>query len=167
MPAGDIKISKLKCGDIDLTNFNQASYGEVSIYEDILNMYGPSCEIEVIDHSDALGQTKLNGSYDKDIEVAFSLLDAGSSTGFKFKFFGNKNLDDEAAAGRGSLKYKTYNIRGVSKELLNAQGNRVKKGYNDLTSKIVEDIVKTNFNSDKSIEVKDQTKGKRRFLFNN
>jgi hypothetical protein len=168
MPAGDIKISKLKCGDIDLTDFKQATYGEIHIFEDILNMYGPSCEIQVIDHSDALGKTNLNGSFDKDIEIGFSMLEGGGGVGFKFKFFRNKNLDDTAASeGRGSLKYKTYKIRGVPGELLSAQSNYVKKSYEDATSKMVEDIIKNNFKSDKSVEVKDETKGKRRFNFNN
>jgi len=167
MPTGDIKISKLKCGDIDLTNFDQATYGEISIFEDILNMYGPSCEIQVIDHSDVLGKTNLNGSFDKDIEIGFSLADSGSSTGFKFKFLKMPDLDDSASDGEGSLKYKKYMIRGVTQELLNAQSNYVKDTYEDLTSKIVEGIVKKNFKSDKTVEIKDETKGKRTFRFKN
>ena len=41
MPAGDIKISSLKIGDLDLTNSQEATYVGFNIYEDILNPYGP------------------------------------------------------------------------------------------------------------------------------
>ena len=167
MPAGDIKISKLKVGDIDLTNFNQATYGEVNIFEDILNMYGAACEVQVIDHSDALGKTKTNGSFDKDIEIAFSTADSGGQVGFKFKFFGNKNLQDSADNHEGGLKSKTYEIRGVCQELLSAQSNPVKYSAEEPTSKMVETILKKGFKTDKQIDIQEQTKGKRRFEFQN
>lgn len=167
MPAGDIKISTLKCGDLDLTTPKDATYGVINIHEHILNMYGPAIDIEIIDYNDALGKYKLNGSYDKDIEIKFSVADTGKNFGFKFKFFQNKNVSDMASQNKGSLHSKQYQIRGVSKELLNAQGNYVSKSYEELTSKMVEDILKNNFKTDKKVEIMEATKGKRRFVFSN
>jgi len=99
MPVGDINISKLKVGDLDLTDYSQVSYSSFNVYEDILSLGGPTFDVNVVDHSDALGKTRFNGSYDKDIEVSFSLSDAGSSesVSFKFKPLQNKNLDDKSS----------------------------------------------------------------------
>ena len=111
MPAGDIKISKLKIGDIDLTDPKQAGTAGFEIYEDILSITGPYAEIQVVDHSDALGKTNLNGSYDKDVEIAFSLADGGSNASFKFKMMQNKNMSEGATEKQGSGHNKQYSIR--------------------------------------------------------
>lgn len=168
MPAGDIQVNTLKIGDIDLASFNQASYAGFNIYEDIFSTTGPVCDIRVIDHSDALGKTKLNGDYQKDIQISFSLSDGfiGAPVNFKFKMFQNKNLNDGGLTERGSGHYKEYDIRGVSQELLNAQGNYIQKNYNDQTSKMVEEILKNGFKTDKQIEIKDSTKGSMKYNFN-
>jgi len=167
MSVGDIKISKLKVGDIDLTDFNQATYGEINIIEDILNTYGAACEIQVIDHSDAMGKTKMNGSFDKDIEIAFSTLDSGKQVGFKFKFLTPKNLKDSSDSREGSLKNKIYDVRGVCSELLSAQGNHFKYSATEPTSKMVEQILKKGYKTDKQVDIQEQTKGQRRFEFKN
>jgi hypothetical protein len=165
--AGDIRVDTLKIGDIDLASFNQATYAGFNIYEDILNPFGPLADISVIDHSDALGKTKLNGSFDKDVEIRFSPVNGGGTVGFKFKMLSNKNLKDGSTNEQGSGKNKQYDIRCCSEEFLNAQGNYVQKSYNELTSKMVEDILKNNFKTTKQIELPDQTKGKRRMIFHN
>ena len=168
MQIGDIDVTKLTVGDIDLNSYVQATYEGFNIYEDILSPYGPVCEIKIIDHSDALGITNLNGDYNKDIEISFKLpYDSENSVEFKFKQFQNKNLNDGSSQKVGSLNSKTYEIRGVSMELLNAQGNYVSRSYNDLTSAMVEDVIKTNFKSDKEFEIIENTKGKRRLVFSN
>lgn len=169
MQIGDINVINLSVGDINLNGYLQATYEGFNIYEDILNPYGPTCEIKVIDHSDALGGANLNGNYDKDIEISFSL--SGGSTenfaGFKFKQYQNKNLEDSASKKKGSLSSKVYNIRGVCMELLNSHGNFVSRSYNDLTSTMVKDVVTMNFKTDKEFVILENTKGKRRLVFNN
>jgi DNA polymerase III psi subunit len=167
MPIGDINIKTLKAGDIDLLNYSQASYAGFNIFEDILNPYGPSCEIRVIDHSDALGKSNLNGDYSKDVEIKFALVEGDNKeeAAFKFKLYRNKDLDDGASDNQGSGHHKQYNVLGVSQEMLNAQGNYVSKSYNDLTSTMVQDILKNNFKTDKTIEIGEATKGKRRMVF--
>ena len=169
MQIGDINVTKLSIGDIDLNSYVQATYEGFNIYEDILSPYGPVCEIKVVDHSDALGSTNLNGDYNKDIEISFSLSDFSSDNfvGFKFKQFQNKNLDDNASQKRGSLNSKVYDIRGVSMELLNAQGNFVSRSYYDLTSTMVRDIIVNNFKSDKEFQIIENTKGRRDLIFSN
>jgi len=169
MQIGDINITKLNIGDIDLNGYVQATYDGFNIYEDILNPYGPVCEIKVVDHSDVLGIYNINGNYDKNIEIEFSLSGTSSDNfvGFKFKQYQNKSLDDNASKKRGSLSSKTYNIRGVSMELLNVHGNFVSRSYNDLTSTMVKDVVVTNFKTDKTFEILENTKGKRRLVFSN
>jgi len=168
MQIGDIEVTKLSIGDIDLNSYVQATYEGFNIYEDILSPYGPVCEIKVIDHSDALGSTNLNGDYNKDIEISFKLpYDSENSVEFKFKQFQNKNLNDGSSQKVGSLNSKTYEIRGVSMELLNAQGNFVSKSYYDLTSTMVRDIIVNNFKSDKEFQIIENTKGRRDLIFSN
>jgi hypothetical protein len=167
MAIGDINISDLRIGDINLNDPSLVSYSGFNVYEDILNPYGPVCEIRVVDFNDVLGITKLNGDYNKDVVINFSVADTGQSIGFKFKMFQNKNLDDKALQHHGSGHSKQYDIRGVSSEMLAAQGNFVEKSYDDLTSNIVKDILTNNFKTDKSVDIQETTKGKRRLTFNN
>jgi hypothetical protein len=169
MQIGDINVTNLTIGDIDLNSYVQATYEGFNIYEDILSPYGPTCEIRVIDHSDALGGSNLNGNYNKDIKINFSLSDdtVENSVGFVFKQYQNKNLDDNASKKKGSLNSKTYSVRGVSMELLNSHANFSSRSYNDLTSTMVQDVIKTNFKSDKEFVIGENTKGKRRLVFSN
>jgi hypothetical protein len=165
MEAGEIRILTLQLGDIDLTDQSKINYSVVEIYEDIFSPTGPFAEINVVDSSDLLGKTNLNGSYDKDVNISFSL-DGSASANFKFKMMENKDLSDGSTDKIGSGHNKTYKIRCCSPEMLNAQGNYVQKSYDQQTSKIVEDIVKNNFKSNKSIDA-ESTYGSRRLVFSN
>ena len=120
-------------------------------------------KIKVLDAVDALGQTNLNGK--EEVQISFGVPGAFSnSRSFKFKLLQNADLDDGSKNNIGVSHYKTYNLRLIRPELINAQGNYVKKSYNSLTSDMVQDIIKNNFKSDLSVEVKDSTKGQRRFI---
>jgi len=70
MQIGDIIIIKLKIGNVNFNSYVDATYEGFNIYEDILNPYGPVCEIKVIDHSDALGGANINGDYSKNIAIS-------------------------------------------------------------------------------------------------
>lgn len=166
---GDIQINSLKIGDIDLTNFNQATYDSFEIYEDILSPHGAVASINVIDHSDVLGSNPqtMNGSYDKDVDIRFTLAGGGGEeVAFKFKMLRNKNLIDGGEEKRGSGHSKRYQIRCCSPELLNSQGNYIQKNYKEQTSKIVEDIYKNGFKTKKEFEIKDQTVGQLKYNIN-
>jgi len=173
MPPGDIKFSTLKIGDIDLTDYKTAGFGGANIYEDIFNPYGPVAEIRVVDHSDVLGKKNLNGAYDKDVEISISPEGSGgNSTGsgerkFKFKMLQNKNLDDLSKKHSAAGHFKQYDIRSVSAEMLNAQSNYIQKSYNGQTHTVVEDVLKNGFKTDKQVEIKSKTSGKRRIVVNN
>lgn len=163
---GSIKLKSIKAGDIDLLNANSTLAG-FNIYEDILNPYGPVAEVRIIDANDVAGEKKFNGSYDKDLEIEFSPDDnisgLSGSTKLKLKLYQNKNVNDMSLHDSGSGHYKTHDVRGVSAEMLNAQGNFVEKSFNDKTSKVVEHILKKGFKTKKKIELGD-TKGKRRII---
>ena len=169
MQIGDINILSLSIGDIDLTGYDQATFEGFNIYEDILDPYGPKCEIKVVDHSDALGASNVNGSFDKDIDISFSIGKGNSENyvGFLFKQYQNKSVVDGSTKKTGSLNSKSYNITGVSQEALNTHGNFVSKSYDDLTSTMVRDIVTRHFKSDKEFVIGENTKGKRRLIFGN
>ncbi len=166
---GRVKIKSVKVGDIDGTKPESPIAG-FNIYEDILNPYGPLAEIRFVDPTDALGQNRLNGSYDKDVEIKFGLDDsmggggsAGGETTLKLKMYQNRNLNDQSVNNTGSGHHKQYDIRAVSPEFLNAQGNFVEKSFNDKTSKVVEHILKKGFKTKRQIEL-GETKGKRRIV---
>lgn len=166
MAIGDIRFSELKIGGIDLTDPNQAYPDEINVYEDILNSYGPAIEIRAIDPTDAIGNNKINGSYDQDIKIKFTD-DTGQVVGFSFKQLENSNLNDEAQFKQGSLHFKSYSVKGVSSEFLNAQGNYVQKSWNDKTTNVAKDILKENYKTDKEIEIGDEAKEKRKWIASN
>jgi hypothetical protein len=112
-------------------------------------------------------QQTMNGNYEKDIEIRFGLAEGGGEeAAFKFKMLRNKDLKDEGLNQQGSGHYKTYEVRCCSPEYLNAQGNYVQKNYNEQSSKIVEDVFKKGFKTEKSFEIKDETKGKLKYNIN-
>jgi hypothetical protein len=166
MAIGDIKFSELKVGGIDLNDPNQAYPHEINIHEDITNSYGPACEIRAVDPSDAIGKNNINGGYDQEIKIRFSD-DKGGQVGFTFKPLENSNLLDEAQSRQGSLHAKTYTIKGVPAEMLNAQGNYVEKSYEDKTTNIAKDIIQNNYKTDKQIEIDDEAREKRRWIASN
>lgn len=166
MAIGDIRFSELKIGGIDLNDPNQAYPDEINVYEDILNSYGPAIEIRAVDPTDALGKNKINGSYDQDIKIKFTD-DSGQVVGFNFKQLENSDLNDEAQYKQGSLHFKSYSIKGVSSEFLNAQGNYVQKSWNDKTTNVARDILKENYKTDKEVEIGEESKEKRKWLASN
>lgn len=151
MAVGDIKLSSLKIGQLDLTQKNKASVVGFNIYEDILNPYGPLAEIRVMDPTDELGKNNLNGAYDQEVEIGFSGGNfASGETKLKMKMFHNKDLNDQSLNNQGSGHHKQYDIRCVSPEFLNAQGNFVEKSFKDTqTSDVVKHIVEKGFKSKK------------------
>jgi len=165
MSYGEINIQTLRIGSMDLAAANPGLYmSYMNIYEDILNPLGPVGEVTVVDAIDALGSVNLNGR--EEAQISFSGSDfLGGDKNFKFRLLQNSNLDDSSQANYGAGKNKQYQLKLVRPELINSQGNYVKKSYNQNTSDIVKDIVKENLKSDLEVDVKDSTKGQRRFVF--
>lgn len=163
---GTTKLKSIKVGDIDLLSANSLLAG-FNIYEDILNPYGPVAELRMNDANDVAGEKKLNGDYDKDVVIEFLPDDAisglGGGTKLKLKMYQNKHVNDMSIHNSGSGHYKSHDVRAVSPELLNAQGNFVEKSFNDKTNKIVEHVLKKGFKTKKQIEL-GETKGKRRIV---
>lgn len=166
MAIGDIKLKTFKIGQLDLMS-GDAFFAGFNIYEDILNPYGPSLEVKVIDHKDSLGEKKINGSYDQDVELKFDgddkILSAGGGCNLKMKLYRNKNLDDQSMMNTASGHHKQYEFRCVSPEFLNAQGNYIEKSFKGPTSEIVEHVLDKGFNTKKKKNIS-KTKGKRRIV---
>ena len=76
-------------------------------------------------------------------------------------------LNDEAQYKQGSLRSKSYTIKGISEEFLNAQGNYVQKSYEDKTTNIVKDILTNNYKTKKSVQIDEDSKEKRRWVASN
>lgn len=165
MAVGDIRMIECKVGGLDLTKVSEASFDEINIYEDIMNTYGPACDIRVVDPTNARSRYNLNGSYDQDVSIRFSD-EFGKTVGFKFKQFEGADVSDHAMDKKGSGKNTQYTVRCVSPELLNAQGNNVEKSWKDKTSKIAEDVLKNNYKTDKKINIED-TAEKRTWIASN
>ena len=166
MAYGDINIQKLSVGNLDLTNNGPGlQMASMDIYEDILNPMGPVGEIRVVDAIDALGKTNISGKENVDISFSGNDIFGFGNKSFKFKLLQNSDLDDNSQTNYGSSHNKQYTLKMVRPELINSQGNYVKKSYNSLTSDMVQDIVKNNFKSEAPVEIKDSTKGQRRIIF--
>jgi hypothetical protein len=163
MAVGDIKIQSLKLGDMDVVNGGKVSIAGFNVYYDILNPYGPVAEVRVVDPHDSLGENKINGSYDQEVEIRFSGDDAipglgGDGHTLKLKMFQNRNLDDQSLHNTASGHHKQYDIRCVSPEMLAAQGNYIEKSFKEKTSDVVKHIVEKGFKSDKKFEAGDTEK---------
>lgn len=167
MAIGDINIKTLKIGDMDVSGKDGVFVAGFNIYEDILNPYGPVAEVRVIDPKDSLGEKKINGSFDKDVEIEFSPDDKISgisgSCKLKLKMLKNANLNDQSIHNTGSGKHKQYDMRCVSPELLNAQGNQIEKSFNGKTSEVIKHVLEKGFKTKKQMEIS-ETKGKRRIV---
>lgn len=166
MAIGDINISELTIGGVNLNDPNQAFPHEINIHEDITNSYGPAIEIRAVDPTDAIGKNNLNSGYDQDIKIRFSD-EFGGSVNFNFKPLETSNVLDESQNQQGSLHAKSYTIKGVSQEFLNAQGNYVEKSYEDKTTNIVKDVLENNYKTDKTVEIDDEAREKRRWIASN
>jgi hypothetical protein len=163
---GSLKNLKIKIGGQDIaSNFQDASFAGFNIYENIMNPTGPLAEIRLVDFEDFLGKNNLNGAYDKDIEIEFDGENGGRKK-FKLKMYENKNLNNRSYNNLGSGHCKEYDLRCVSPELLNCQGNYIQKSFNGKTSDVVKHIVEKGFKSDKKFNGS-QTKGNRRIIINN
>lgn len=170
MPIGDINLDTVKIGSLDLVQGGQAMLSHMDIYENILDPTGPKANIRIVDPTDSIGKNRINGGYDQDIEIKFGLSEntMGSGTiGFKLKPFKNSDQSDRSDTGQGSGHSKLYTIRGVSAESLNANGNKVKKSFNDQTSNMVKKVLEENFKTKLQIDIDENTDGKRRLVFNN
>jgi hypothetical protein len=77
--------------------------------------------------------------------------------------FQNKNLNDQSRNNVGSGHNKQYDIRCVSPEFLNAQGNHIEKSFNGKTSEVVEHVLKEGFKSKRKMDI-GTTKGNRRIV---
>jgi hypothetical protein len=165
MPVGDINITKLNIGSINLLNPVVCQYLDISVFEDLFNPNGPAAEIKVNDFNDALGSYNFNG--DEDIHISFKLLDLPSDhLNFMFKCFENKNLTDRSDERQTAMKSKQYDVYCISEEYLQAQARpNIQKSYDIPIFKAVEDLVKkTGFMSKKPFMCDDPTKGKVRHV---
>jgi hypothetical protein len=162
---GSLKNVKIKVAGKDIAKFEDAGFAGFNVYENILNPTGPVAEIRLVDFQDFLGKNNLNGAYDKDIEIEFSG-ESGGNKKFKFKMLENKDLNDQSMNNMGSGHHKQYDLRCVSPEFLNCQGNYIQKSFNGKTSDVVKHIVEKGFKSKKKFQGS-QTKGNRRIIINN
>lgn len=130
-----------------------------SICEDITQHY-TIVEANVFDPNDALGTHMLSG--DETITITFHIPGGTETPTFTFRM-----VELAKVAHHGTMSSKTYQIRGISPEMINAQKNRMEKSYNELTSEIVHDVVTTFFESTKTWDNPDPTRVVQRIVANN
>lgn len=153
---GDILVHKFTItsdrGTIDL----KTGFVSCSIYESIFTP-GMMGDITVLDDADKLGEVKLVG--DEEVEIQFEV-PGGVTTTYKFAMHKLEAVNMAA----DTLNSKKYLIKVVSKEALNAKTNFVQKSYNTQISGMVESIHKDYLGSEKEIEV-EETKGTQKIVF--
>jgi hypothetical protein len=158
MPVGDVNIKSLSIGGLDLTNPDICHYYGINVYEDLFNPYGPTATIYVNDYIDALSKYNIDGK--QPISIGFST-ELGGSVSFDLMSYENLNLNDGSITAQRAMKSKQYEIRGISPEYLNAQGNsNIQKSYPEIpVSSIMQDLVKiTGFVSTKGFFCDDPTR---------
>jgi hypothetical protein len=170
---GDIILEELKLksargweldlitGKSDKTgNEKLATYVDFNVYESMFQPF-TTMDLDIFDSGDAMGKLKING--DETISLKYSV------PGVEEKFvieLASKEIS--TISDLGALKSKGYQIKAISQEMLNAQSNYVNKSWqSELTSKIVEDVVKNNFKSKKKFDNPTPTEGKMKTSSNN
>lgn len=136
----------VKCDGKDVTLMH------CNIYESCLDHHSYS-DLVLFDANDILGQKKFAG----DEQVEITLKTPGSQSPAKYKFSVLQNHDNKQT---GAQKGKSYTLRCASPEMLNSQRKVVDKGWNDKTSNIVKDVVKNYWDSEKEIQIDQETHGK-------
>lgn len=153
---GDILVHKFTItsdrGTIDL----KTGFVSCSIYESIFTP-GMMGDITILDDADKLGEVKLVG--DEEVEIQFEV-PGGVTTTYKFAMHKLEAVNMAAE----TLNSKKYIVKVVSKEALNAKTNFVQKSYNTQISGMVESIHKDYLGSEKEIEV-EETKGTQKIVF--
>jgi hypothetical protein len=162
MAIGDIRMIECKVGDMDLNDPSVASFDRIDIVES-LNTYGPSCNIKVVDGSNARSRFNINGSYDQNVSIKFTN-DDGKIVGFKFKQFEGAGVSDYSQEKKGSAHNTQYDIKCVSAELLNAQGNYVEKSWEDKPTNICKQILQENYKTKLPVTTEEESEKKVRWI---
>lgn len=157
---GDIQFNQFSLGDIDLTDTSKVNFNYVNIYEDILRPVFMA-EVEVLDFNDTLGEHMISGK--EPVNMSFSVPGMDSAS-FDLSLIQNKNLDDKTQQNSGSMKYKTYNLRMASKDILKNHSHLLAKSFNQPTHQTVQQALQ--HISDAQINVPDPTKGNQRLISN-
>lgn len=162
---GDIKLTQCKIGQVDLLGPEADPY-YINVYENILSSYGPAAEIRVVDVLDA--SQKINGSYDEDIIIEWSLAEGSNErNSFKLKPLESKDLTSHEFENRSPDNNKQYTIRAIAAEALNAQGNPVQKSWKDKTTNMIKEILEKNYKTELQVEIQEQSKDQIRFVAGN
>ena len=157
---GDISFNNFTVGNIDLTDANKINFNYLNVYEDILRPVFLA-EVEVLDFNDILGQQMISGK--EPVSLGFSV-PGSSDINFNFSLINNKNLDDKTQQNSGSMKYKTYNLRMASNDVLKNNSHLLAKSFNQPTYQTVQQALKTI--SDVNINIPDPTQGNQRLIAN-
>ena len=157
---GDIEFQTFTVGPLNLLDTSQASFNYLDIYEDLVKAVF-TAEVEVLDYNDVLGTYMINGK--EDVNITFTVPGA-NPVSFKFALLKNKDLDDKTHQLSGSMKYKTYKLRMISKDALNNQSTHLAKSFNQPTHQTVSDALKTITTA--QINIPDACKGNQRLIAN-
>jgi len=155
--AGDYSFQQFKIGEADLTQGNLRIMS-CNIYESCVDHH-TYADVTVFDPDDSLGKYMFSG--DEDVQISIEVPGGQNTANFKFKTLQNTDMRHQ-----GALKAKTYRFHMCSPELLNAQSTSVSKSWNDQSDKIVKDIVKDYFKSEKQVD-SEGTDSKVKFNGNN
>ena len=158
---GDIDLDTLSInssrGNIDLASDKKLVVLGMNVYESAIDHH-TYADVTVFDSNDVLGKNKFAG--DETVDISFK--GAGQNTAtFKFAMLQNAEMKHT-----GAMKGKTYQLRMCSPELLKSQNKVINKSYHDQTSNIVKDVVENYWESEKKVEIGQETKAKQRILGN-
>ena len=144
MAIGDISFEELKIGDMNLLADDTPIYIGVTIIEDILKPFGPSCEIKLLDAVDGAKENEVTGSFQDVVKVKFKDTENNKISAFEFRQ--HSGVGQTIAAD--SKRSKNYSIRCVSPEYLSKDDRTVTSAHSDkptteILKKTYEDYTKT------------------------
>lgn len=161
---GSASVNVLNIGNINIIANPSTSYKTITVTEDITDPLGQRANIKISDRQDALGSSSFRGSSELPVTVNFNEYLLGDRAGFDLRVFEGADLND-ANQEEGNGRVKTYDIKCVSPEYLKNLDNQMERSYEDYTTTIVEKILKDYLETDKEIEIQEQSTTMRSFRF--
>jgi hypothetical protein len=162
---GTAEVNRITLGNIDVVGNPSTNYRTITVAENILNPLGQRANIKIVDKYDALGSSNFRGESQLPVDIGFTEYLSRARAGFDLRVFEGADLNDGSEELAGNGRIKVYDIKCVSPEYLKNLDNQLEHSYRDYTTNIVKDILTEHLETDKSVEIQEDSSTLRNFRF--
>lgn len=165
LQVGAAQVTGLNVGNIDVVGNPSTNYRNITITEDILDPLGQRANIKIVDKYDAIGAAGFDKEVEIPVNLKFNEYLSGLIARFNLRVFEFANMNDGSDELGKNGRVKMYDVKCVSPEYLKNLDNQLENSYRDYTTNIVRDIIKEYLETDKPIEIQEDSSTQRNFIF--